>query len=159
MKNLFILNLLIIFLLNCGTGAIISKNDGQKIEGKILRNDKENMYIKTYSGEEPIKKSDITDIDHPGNGVLIGGSILSLYGILNISVGLPQCQEQGAAFCTGVFLPASIGIPMAIWGYFVWTDSVYAAESSSFDTSYLFIPNIKLANNNSYYGFHMISQF
>ena len=30
--------------------------------------------------------------------------------------GVPDCDRQGAAFCIGVFLPAAVGVPMAIWG-------------------------------------------
>lgn len=113
-----------VFSLNCGTTAVISKKGGESIEGKILGNDKENVYIQTYAQPAPIKKAEITDIDHPGNGVLITGVILTAYGILNIAVGASKCSSEGASFCTGVFTPAAVGLGMGIWGYVVWSGSV-----------------------------------
>jgi len=113
-----------IFTFNCGTTALINKKGGESIEGKILGNDQENVYIQTYGKPTPIKKAEITDIDHPGNGVLITGIFLTAYGILNIAVGAPKCSTEGASFCTGVFTPAAVGLGMGIWGYVVWSGSV-----------------------------------
>lgn len=130
-KKILLIGNACLFALNCGTTAVISKKGGEKIEGVILGNDKENVYVQTYGQPSPIKKSEITDIDHPGNGVLVTGIILTAYGILNIAVGAPKCSAEGASFCTGVFTPAAVGVGMSIWGYVVWSGSVNSATDPS----------------------------
>lgn len=112
-----------IFTAHCGTTALISKKGGETIEGKIIGNDSENVYIQTMGPAAPIKKIEITDIDHPGNGVLITGLGILAYGAANIAVGSKECASQGASFCMGVFTPAVVGLGMSIWGYVVWSGS------------------------------------
>lgn len=49
----------------------------------------------------------------------------------NIAVGVNQCEANGPAFCTGVFLPAAIGLPLMIYGVSVWASSRSAADGKA----------------------------
>ncbi|AUX45499.1 uncharacterized protein SOCE26_069910 [Sorangium cellulosum] len=58
------------------------------------------------------------------------GGVLTAYGALDVGVGLPRCETEGAAFCTGVFLPIGIGLPVMIWGIATNTGSRSAVNES-----------------------------
>lgn len=113
--------------LGCGTRAKISRVSSLPVEGKIVRSDANSIYVATHEGETPIPRSEVTKIDHPGNVAATIGVILSAYGVLNIMTGLPQCEEQGGAFCTGVFLPAAVGVGLMASGFSRWRRSRNAA--------------------------------
>lgn len=107
----------LVFLTGCSTTATITRASGPSVEAKIVGGDRYDVYVETPSGEqETIRRSDITDIDHPGSTAGVLGGIVTAYGALNLAVGLPKCETEGAAFCTGVFLPMGIGLPIMLWG-------------------------------------------
>lgn len=147
--------------LNCGSTASIKKTDGTEISGRIIAGDDENIYIKTLAGQVPIKKSEISDIDHPGNGLAVTGGIITAYGILNIAVGVPQCEEEGGAFCLGVFTPAGIGIPMFANGFSIWNRSkgnVNKPRSTALN-SYYIVPGYSFNGNRRTVGFAIVRNF
>ncbi|HYH96338.1 hypothetical protein [Hyalangium sp.] len=120
-----------ILISGCSTTASISRTNGRELEAKIQRSTPGAVVVQTNGGSEvSISRSDITDIDHPGNASAVVGLLLSTYGAINIAAGAPKCSEGGGAFCTGVFLPAAIGFPMLIWGLSTWLGSSNAAASS-----------------------------
>lgn len=107
----------LVLLTGCGTTATISRVNGPTVEAKIVGGDRHEVYVETPSGiQETIARSDIKDIDHPGSTAGVLGGIVTAYGAINIGVGLPKCETEGAAFCTGVFLPMAIGLPVMLWG-------------------------------------------
>jgi hypothetical protein len=119
-----------ILISGCSTTASISRTNGRELEAKIQRSTPGAVVVQTNGGSEvSISRSDITDIDHPGNGAAVFGLLLSTYGAVNIAAGAPKCSQGGGAFCTGVFLPAAIGLPMLIWGLSTWLGSSNAASS------------------------------
>lgn len=105
------------------------------VEGRIVGGSRDSIFVADdQGGEHEIPRSDVTDIDYPGNvHANVGAGVLA-YGVLNIAVGLPDCNartDDKAAFCTGVFLPAIIGAGMIIWGL-----AVHQGQTSAFaDTS------------------------
>lgn len=114
----------------CSTTATISRTNGRTIDAKIQRSTPGAIVVQTNSGSEArIPRSEITDIDHPGNAVAVVGALLGIYGGLNIAAGAPKCADNGGAFCTGVFLPAAIGTSMLIWGLSTWIGSTNAASA------------------------------
>lgn len=119
-------------LCGCGTKAIIQRANAPSFEGEIVKSDSEYLYVELDYSATPmtIPRTEVRDIDHPGNVAAIIGGILSAYGVLNIIAGVEQC-DKSAAFCSGVFLPASIGLPTMIYGIAVWHRSVSAAEGKS----------------------------
>jgi hypothetical protein len=116
--------------LGCATTATITRKNGQHDEATIVRGTTSSVMVDTGAGERPIPREEITDIDHPGNVHATVGALLLAYGILNISVGASQCDRRGAAFCTGVFTPAALGLGMGIWGLTVWSKSTKAARET-----------------------------
>jgi hypothetical protein len=95
----------------------------------------ETIFVRSDDDREfEIKRDDISSIDYPGNvHAAVGGGVLG-YGVLNIAVGMPKCNEQTDAkfaYCTGVFLPAAIGLGMIIWGLVVHHDQTSAVEDTS----------------------------
>jgi len=126
----FGLAIAIAMLAGCGATIVRSPKDGGPIYGKIVGNGETRMYVETTSGDRVgVYHTDIESIDHPGNVAAVIGGLLTLYGLYNAGVGLPRCDDKGAAFCTGVLTPAAIGIPLLIGGLVVYTSSVSAARN------------------------------
>ncbi|MCY1073027.1 hypothetical protein [Archangium lansingense] len=121
-----------ILLCGCSTTATISRVNGRTLDAKIRRSTPGAVVVQTDSGEEvSISRSDISDIDHPGNVSAVLGGLLGAYGVLNIAVGAPNCTSEGGAYCAGVFLPAALGASMLAWGLSTWIGSTSAASNSS----------------------------
>jgi hypothetical protein len=119
-----------LLLCGCSTTATISRINGRTLEARIQRSTPGAVVVKTESGQEvSISRSEISDIDHPGNVAAVIGGLLSAYGAANIAVGAPQCSTQGGAYCSGVFLPAALGVSMLAWGLGTWIGSTSAASS------------------------------
>ncbi len=109
--------------LACSTTSTISRISEPDVEGDIVGGSPDSIFVSMDDGSEyEIPRRDISTIDYPGNvHTAIGGGILG-YGVLNIAVGLGECQdrrEQQAAFCTGVFTPAILGAALMTWGIIV----------------------------------------
>ncbi|MFP2931948.1 hypothetical protein ACLESO_43635 [Pyxidicoccus sp. 3LG] len=123
---------LLTLLCGCSSTARISRINGEPIEARIHRSNNETLFLRTEWGPDvALPRSEVVDIDHPGNGVAVAGGILSAYGALNIAAGLETCSELGGAYCVGTFLPAAIGVPMLIWGLTTWGNSTSAAANNS----------------------------
>ena len=86
----------------CSTTATIRRRSGADEELTLLRRTPSFLVTKNGDRERPIPHHDIVDIDHPGNVHAVVGTLLLAYGILNIAVGAPRCEKEGAAFCVGV---------------------------------------------------------
>lgn len=98
-----------------------------------------------------VSRDTITDIDHPGNVAATIGGILTGYGIVNIIAGAGDCDRYGGAYCTGVFLPASIGAPIMAFGLYQWVRSTNAAKGSS-ASSVAIVPTVSVDKKNEYVG-------
>jgi len=97
----------------CATTATITRINGRSTDAEIAGADRENIYVKTDAGNQPIERREITDIDHPGDTATVIGVVLAAYGVVNIAVGAKNCDSKGSAYCAGVFAPAAIGLPIA----------------------------------------------
>lgn len=124
--------------LGCSTTSTIARIHEGPVEGDIVGSSSESIFIaRDGGGECEIKRDDISSIDYPGNVHRNVGIAVGVYGALNIAVGMPKCEERTddkAAFCTGVFIPAAIGIGMIAWGLLVehgQTSAVAAASRPS----------------------------
>jgi hypothetical protein len=126
----------------CGTTATITRNDGAAVEARIVGGDGRKLYLEQNGDPLEIDRRDVRDISHPGNAAAIVGGILSGYGVINIAVGAPMCTDKGAAFCTGVFLPEAVGLPMLIWGIATHAGSVSAANTPPREESGLVVAPI-----------------
>ncbi|HEX2673552.1 MAG TPA: hypothetical protein VHM25_21870 [Polyangiaceae bacterium] len=121
--------------LGCSTTSTIARIHEGPIEGDIVGSSADSIFVERDSGDEcEIKRDDISSIDYPGNVHRNVGIGVALYGALNIALGMPKCEERTddkAAFCTGVFIPAAIGIGLITWGLLVQHGQTSAAAAAS----------------------------
>jgi hypothetical protein len=111
----------------CGTTATIRLDTGAVVEGTIVRSNREVIIFDNGVEEDRVPRRTVADIDHPGNVAGTIGLLLSLYGVINIAVGAPKCDEKGAAFCLGVFSPLAAGVILTGYGLSIYSTSVSAA--------------------------------
>jgi len=140
--------------MGCGTTATISRINEPEIEGTIVSSDDGILSVETRAGNAAIPQRSVTDIDHPGNVAATIGTLLTGYGVANIAIGASNCERGGAAYCLGVFLPATIGLPLMAWGFTTWGKSVYAASERSKpnDVSFIVLPAAGFQKNDRFLG-------
>ena len=96
----------------CSTTSTVSRISGPSVEGDIVGGSPDEIFVSNNAGGDfAIPRSDISEIDYPGNVHTLVGGIVAGYGVLNIVAGLDNCQHEHdnqGAVCTGVFLPAAI---------------------------------------------------
>ncbi len=124
-----------LLVFGCSTTSTIMRADAPNVEGSIVGGSRDSIFVADdQGGEHEIPRSDVTDVDYPGNVHANVGAVVLGYGLLNIAVGYNDCDKRTddkAAFCTGVFLPAVIGAGMILWGL-----AVHQGQTSAFaDTS------------------------
>jgi hypothetical protein len=122
-----------VWLCGCSTAAKISLVTGGQVEAQIQRSDQDNLFVETETGAEvPIARSEVSDIDHPGNGVAVVGGALTVYGISNIAVVASTCGQQKLpeVACVSAYIPAALGVSMLTWGLVTWFGSTGAAANS-----------------------------
>jgi hypothetical protein len=149
-------------VMGCGNVATITrKSQTVPSEGKITRSDAVMVYVQKRpdSDEYGIDRSDIVDIDHPGNVAAVIGGVVAAYGVANIQVGVPEyChgyQEDDGAACVGVFLPAVIGGSVMVYGLAVWARSVISAIPTSAPPNasrVTVVPIASVDKTNQFYG-------
>jgi hypothetical protein len=115
-------------LLGCGTTVEVELRNGEVIEGLIVGGNRSELFVEAGGQETRIERRMIAEIDHPGNVLAAIGGTISAYGLYNIAVGEPKCDEKGAAFCVGVFLPLVLGLGLIVPGVITYQNSVAAAE-------------------------------
>ena len=119
----------------CSTTSTVSRISGPSVEGDIVGGSPDEIFVSNNAGGDfAIPRSDISEIDYPGNVHTLVGGIVAGYGVLNIVAGLDNCQHEHdnqGAVCTGVFLPAAIGVAMMTWGIIVNQGQKAAAADTS----------------------------
>lgn len=153
-SSLFLCSSLAVVLGGCGTTATVSRVNAPAMEGRIVSSDQRAIYVQTAGDTFPIARDEISDIDHPGNVAATIGAIVTGYGIANIAVGAENCDRQGAAYCTGVFLPAAIGLPIMAYGLGTWINSVRSAgpRKDKTEPSIAIVPTVSVDKKNEYVG-------
>ncbi len=143
-----------VLAIGCGTTATLTRPGAPEVEAKIMASDSQNIYVENAGGTTTLARDSITDIDHPGNVAATIGAIVTGYGIANIATGAPDCDREGAAYCTGVFLPAIIGAPIMAWGIATYARSVSTAASRKGKTepSIAIVPVVSTDKKNEYVG-------
>lgn len=147
---------------SCSSSAEILMRDGSVAEGEILRSTQNEIIVKTENkAAEIIKRSDVLEIDHPGDIELGFGILLALNGavwggfgisaLINAANHRAEAEEESAK--TGVPIgPDTIyprlggltlvslggillatGLPSIIGGAHVWTTSKENAEVPGID--------------------------
>jgi len=123
----------LLLTLGCSTTSTIVRTREPPLEGRIVGGSNESIFVATEAGGEyEIARSDVTDVDYPGNvHAAVGAGVLG-YGVLNIALGMPGCNERTGDekffYCAGVFTPAIIGAGLILWGLVV-----HEGQTSAFD--------------------------
>jgi hypothetical protein len=146
------LALTLVLALGCGTTADITCKNGMVYHGQIVSSTRSAVRIESDDEELSIPRRRINDIDHPGNVAATLGGILTVYGILNIAVGAPGCEQKPSGYCEGVFLPALLGVALLIYGVSTYSRSVSAArpllEDGTEDVDLSALPRLMLTGPN-----------
>lgn len=123
---------------SCSTTATVLVRDGTRYEVQILGGDKDTLLLQSeYGVEKVVRRSEVGDIDHPGNVMALVGGLIGGSGALNlVSVGL-MCSTSGAS--SGSQCPllfgmmggtAALGVGMFVWGLWTWLGSKNAVSDS-----------------------------
>ncbi|HEY3499981.1 MAG TPA: hypothetical protein VGK73_35070 [Polyangiaceae bacterium] len=127
-------------LLGCSATSTITRVREPPIEADIVGGSPQSIFVVSEGGNQyEIPRSDIAKIDYPGNVHATVGAAVLTYGIINIGFGLEDCGRQTsyqAAYCTGVFAPAVLGVGLILWGLLTHQEEVNAADDTSL-TSHL----------------------
>ena len=169
MKLIAIKKSLIFFLFasffGCGSSAIIHLKNGKSIEAKITDSDYESVYI-TAGYDKEIPRSQIVDIDHPGNVLATIGGLFVLTGAQFWYIGSETKEYVPGAFSKGMGLISLIsGGLMSIYGISVWNRSrknaskTYSHYAYTKDDSLIIQPKFYHNNNESYQGLSIMYQY
>ena len=123
---------------SCSTTATVLVRDGTRYEVQVLGGDKDTLLLQSeYGVEKVVRRSEVADIDHPGNVMALVGGLIGGSGALNlVSVGI-TCSTSGAS--SGSQCPllfgmmggtAAIGVGMFVWGLWTWLGSKNAVTNS-----------------------------
>jgi hypothetical protein len=132
-------------LCGCSTTATISLVNGGDVEAKIIGGDRDDLIVTTAAGMEvPVARSEISEIDHPGNTAAVFGALLTAYGTVGIVRKGPTCSKHEvapAAYCFATFVPATVGASILAWGVVTWWSSSRAARPGSRGPSSFTVPD------------------
>jgi hypothetical protein len=129
---------LVILVCGCSTTATVITSDGKRDEARIVGGDREVLLLQNdYGVEKVVRRTEVKDIDHPGNVVAtIGGIIGGSYGMSLAVVG-SFCGASGSSrnsTCplllgmTGAM--TALGAGMFVWGLWTWLGSKNAVSDS-----------------------------
>jgi hypothetical protein len=119
----------------CSTTATIHRSDGYMLEGRIKGGTPSSIIVDPRIGErQEIPRSQVVDIDHPGNvHALIGGIVFGLGGIsaaTTCSDINDHAYDRGSDCFYGVSV-AIAGAAILGWGLYNWFGSTDAADDVS----------------------------
>lgn len=140
---------LVFALGGCNPNALIVRRNGPPLEARVISSDPDTITVETPDGQtQQLRRSDIEDIDHPGNVAMALGLpntvVGSLFGVITIFM-LPAAIEQGwpedtqerlgaapVALGFGLIAAANlaIGLPPFLWGSDAWFTSTGNAQPS-----------------------------
>jgi len=122
--------------LGCSTTSTIMRVNDFPIEAEVVGGSPDTIFVAREDGVvRELPRSEITDVDYPGNVHATVGGVLAGYGILNVAVAVDECDSSGAAYCAGVFTPLIVGALMTVWGFAVHQEQVSAVADTSMQSN------------------------
>ncbi len=108
----------------CGSSATVQTRDGRLYDGRITGHDAQAIYINGAT----VPRSEISDIDHPGDVAAVLGTLVATVGALS-AVGncRQETRELEPARCTASGIWIGTGLPIALYGLIVHSESVNRA--------------------------------
>lgn len=129
---------LLVAVSGCSTTATVITRDGKREETRIVGGDREVLLLQNdYGVEKIVRRSEVKDIDHPGNVIAaLGGTIAGSYASALIVMGT-VCSTSGASrgsSCTILMgmsgAMTALGAGMLVWGLWTWLGSKNAVSDS-----------------------------
>jgi len=129
---------LLAFLGACVSTATITRRSGPTLEACIDRSDQDKVYVSATDGKHyAVDRSDIVEVDHPGNVLMTTGLVISSFALLMLVSGIvavktanPQGSGEdslvGAVAIWMGSMTAAVSLPLAGFGAFQWIESRYA---------------------------------
>lgn len=124
----------------CSTTATLRRRSGPDIEGTIVRSDDQALYTDTNAGQRfRIERTDVREIDHPGNVTAVVGLSLIAIGI-GLLMAIDQSTDKsdparGEMQSGFAVIPAVlalecliVSVPMTLIGGNTYGNSVSAAN-------------------------------
>jgi len=136
---------------------MVARSTGPEVEGRIKGGSSGSLMIQDSNtgAMYAIPRSEIREIDHPGNVAATLGGVATGYGLLNVMVGLEDCRNEERfssnteqnAFCAGLFAPLAIGAGLLIYGISVYSGSKSRAADTSLE---MYAPDAPTPNYDPY---------
>lgn len=124
---------LIVSLAGCAQTATIRTLDSGTIEAKLLSSDAQTLRVQTSYSVIDIRRDRVTDIDHPGNPLIVTGLSIAGVGVMQTVIGfILLATDEPIDFVTGqigggvIFMAAGSVIGWS--GYKRWRRSKRALE-------------------------------
>lgn len=105
----------------CGSSAIVRTSDGSLYEGYISGHTSSSLTI----GGQKVERGAVADIDHPGNVAGVLGTIIATIGAVSaLGNCTAEARAEDATPCTSSGIWMLTGVPIAIYGWVVHSESV-----------------------------------
>ena len=129
-----------ILFCTCSCSASVQRRSGPPVEAWFESSDSDNLHLTSENGEHvTVPRSDVVDIDHPGNVVLTAGIVAAALGtFLLVSASSNALCSRGSSCLSpetrlaqglgGVAL-ISTSIPMVVGGWWSYRRSIKAAAA------------------------------
>ena len=91
----------------CATTATIGRTDGPDSEAEIIRSNEEALFVRGSNGQiYRLERSTVSDIDHPGNVVMVvGASLIGMLGLLLAAMNPTERRGAVGPLTIGYGLP------------------------------------------------------
>ena len=117
----------------CGMSAHIETKQGRRVEARIVGGSPGSVYLAGDNHERfTLRRDEISDVDFPGNVMMLGGAALTAFGSYRLWFGDTTCGGLGqAGNCLGAVMPAVGGLLVFAWGLYSYYRSTHAFEDRS----------------------------
>jgi hypothetical protein len=115
--------------LGCGTTATLTLRNGLNMEGRIEGSSRTGVRV----GQTEVARSDIADIDHPGNVAMTIGLVLVGCGLVDTII--VAAADVDPLYYLNTLPEYAVGLGLSIWGGVVWGGSTSRASEGLEDGS------------------------
>jgi hypothetical protein len=120
-----------LFIVGCSTTSTIGLRSGAPIEATILGGNHDSIVVETRQGPRQIPRTEVTDIDQPGDTAMGIGAVVGAYGISQVRPEITECTNRINLACTRALLPIGVGATLLLWGATVHNQSLRAASEKT----------------------------
>ncbi len=116
--------LLLLALSACSTTATVTTSTRRVLEVHLEPGDADTLLATTEAGAVvSIPRTEVRDIDHPGNGHVVAGAIVAGSGALTLATVYPLCNGPLGGPCLSGTVFTAVGLPLLAWGLWTWLSS------------------------------------